>query len=185
MAHSFRGFNSWSLGPVGFEENVIVLEVCDGGLREPWRPNVTFKGATSDSLLSGRPWCLHHLPQVAPPTMDQQLNMGTLVGTGHIQMVTFFIPFLTLSSQIVWHFGGWSAWAPSPPLPVPIWPWAQATWHWPSAWPPAHLLWLQLLGWHTDQRSQPCPPSVLFLGQNRQFDETVLGRGGRRWLVRT
>lgn len=39
---------------------------------------------------------------------------------------------------------------------------------------------LQLLGWHTDQRSQPCPPSALVLGQKPQFDEAELGRGGRR-----
>lgn len=50
LAHSFRGFNSRSLGPVGFRENVTVMEVCGRGLGEPWRPNVTFKGATSDSL---------------------------------------------------------------------------------------------------------------------------------------
>lgn len=66
--------------------------------------------------------------------------------------VSIWIPLsVSFRSQIVWHFGGWSAWAPSPLLPAPIWPWAQATWCWLSAWPPAHPLWPQLPGWHRYQ----------------------------------
>lgn len=76
-AHSFRGFSSWWLGPVGFGQNITVMEVCGGGLGEPWGPDVTFKGVTSDSSLpSARPQCLFYPPQAAPPTVDQELNMG-------------------------------------------------------------------------------------------------------------
>lgn len=82
LPHSFRGFNSWLLGPMGFGHNITVIEVCGGGLGEPWGPDVTFKEVTSDSHPSARPPCLYHLPQGVPPTMDQELNMGAHGGKG-------------------------------------------------------------------------------------------------------
>lgn len=53
--------------------------------------------------------------------------MGAEIGLAWSQgvslSVSIWVPLsVSFQSQIVWHFGGWSAWAVSPLLPAPIWP---------------------------------------------------------------
>lgn len=58
----------------------------------------------------------------------------------------------------------------------PIWPWARATWCWPSAWPLAHPLEPQLPDWHRYQKECLLSPALLSSVPETRVGESQMER---------
>lgn len=65
---------------MGSGQNFTVMEVCGGGLGEPWGPGTAFKGMSPGTLSFTRPQCLppfpHSTPHCGPRTQPGNLQRG-------------------------------------------------------------------------------------------------------------
>lgn len=68
---------------VGLGQNIMVIEVCGGGLGEPWGPDVTSKESPVTPFLQLGPSVSTSFPKECHPLWTKSSTWEPMVGAGH------------------------------------------------------------------------------------------------------